>query len=72
MFRSFVIGPVGTGRFGLIRRCVECRVRGATPDATCRGFGSGCLVSRPREEKEDRHGFTCAPLLDIDSRPGGN
>lgn len=71
MFQSLVIGPVGIGRFGLISRCVECRVRGATKGATCSGFGSGCLVSRPREGEEVRHGFPCAPLLDIGPRPGG-
>lgn len=70
MFQSFVVGPVGTEGLGLIRRCVECRARGATRDAACSGFGSGCL-SRPRKEEELRHGFTYAPLLDIDTRLGG-
>jgi hypothetical protein len=50
MFQSFVLGPVGVGRFGLIRRCVDCRARAPARDATCSGFGSGCLVGRSREE----------------------
>ena len=71
VFQSFVIGPVGLARFGLIRRCAECRGRGATTGAACSGFGSGCLASRPREDKEVRHGFTLAQLLDIVPRPRG-
>jgi hypothetical protein len=69
MFQSFVTGPIGTGRFGLIRRCVECRTRGATRDARCSGFGSGCLVGNP-SDKEVRLGLSREPLRDIEPRLG--
>jgi hypothetical protein len=59
--QSFVVGPIGMEGFGLIRRCVECRVHGATPDASCRGFGCGCLT-RAREEEKLRQGHTSGPV----------
>lgn len=71
MFQSFVVGPVGVRGFGLARRCVECRETGGAQAAACGGFGSGCLIGRRREQEEVRHGFTYAPLLDIDPRLGG-
>ena len=64
MFRSLEAMPVGTQGFGLIRRCMECRARNASPEIVCPGFGCGCLT-RPWEPA--RPGFTYAPLLDVDT-----
>jgi hypothetical protein len=60
-FQSFVVGPIGTEGFGLIRRCVECGVPGTPQDASCGGFGCGCLT-RAREEEKLRHGHTSGPV----------
>jgi hypothetical protein len=57
MFESFVIGPIGLGRFGLARRCVECGAKGATLGGKCTGFGSGCLQrAQPEGDKDGAPG----------------
>ncbi|MGZ5034224.1 MAG: hypothetical protein ACXWAC_13580 [Usitatibacter sp.] len=68
MFQSFVIGPVGVGRFGLIDRCVECRVRPDVGGTDCSGFDSGCLIGRPREREEVSEGVPCTPRWSLDAR----
>ena len=70
MFQSFVIGPVAIGRFGLARRCIECRAYRVGPAPECSGFGAGCLAGPPREREEPR-GFAWAPLIDPDLRLRG-
>ena len=63
MFENLVVGPIGTEGLGLVRRCLECRVREAAPGRSCEGFGFGCM-SHVRTG-EELPAAARAPLADL-------